>query len=284
MEHLQKNKIVIICITIIAIISIVVLGLTISSKVLSYQEKNQNNENEITEENTKEDKSSEKEENSTIIVSYSTEKYASVNKKGTTITENSCTYPKITYKANQPIADKIESSITKIVDNEWQLIKDSAEEITSESEDLSDDDISGLGADIQLTDYINNKILTFYLSIDGQFGARSYINYQGFNYDIQTGELLTLKSITNNYQKLYKLVLEKYNEEKNKLELEEVEIIYEPTSDELEKMINKSGNWFFTEDGLEIILDGITVGYMPWIEILIDKDTVNDLLTNEFKY
>lgn len=287
MEQLPKNKKIIVYIIAISIISVVVLGLTICNKVISFKLINSNElkEENIKDEDLKKDNSKDQEnEDDTMTISYSTEKYTSVNKNGLTITENSCTYPKIIYKRDQNIADKIENSINEIIDNEWQLVKESAEEIALASEDLSADDVLGLGADIYLTEYIDNKILTFYISIEGEFGARSYIKYQGFNYDRQTGELLTLNSITNNYQELYNIILEKYNEEKNKLELEEVEVIYEPTFDELEKMINETGNWFFTEDGLEIILDGITAGYMPWIEILIDKDTVNDLLTNEFKY
>ncbi len=287
MEQLQKNKKIIICVIAIATISVVVLGLTICNKVISFKESNLN---ELKEENVKDEdvqkdnNNAQEKEDDTIIISYSTEKYTSVNENGLTITENSCTYPKITYKTNQTIADKIEKSITQIIDNEWQLVKESAEETALASENSSTDDVLGLGADIQLTNYTNNKFLTFYISIEGQFGARSYIDYQGFNYDIQTGELLTLKDITNNYQKLYNIITEKYNEEKNKLELEEVEILYEPTPEELEKMINESGTWFFTEDGLEISLEGITLGYTPWLEIVIDKEEINDLLLNEFKY
>ena len=116
-------------------------------------------------------------------------------------------------KGGNKKAKQIEKSINTKINDEWKNnIISSADELNKEinNGELTIDDenyFDGLGAQISVSDAEPAKnILTFYTEVSGGFGGVGWFEYKGYNYDKTTGELLTLKTITNDYNELYKLI------------------------------------------------------------------------------
>lgn len=126
--------------------------------------------------------------------------------------------------------------------------------------------------------------MTFTLTLSGGFGGVGWYSYWGYSYDVTTGELLTLKTITDNYSKFEETLISQIKQELEKLK-SEVEI-YELSDQQIIDYINQTGNWILTEDGITIIFQEYEIadGATGLISIDIDKSIINKYLKKEYKY
>lgn len=241
----------------------------------------------VTEDEVTED---EKEENellpNKIVITYTEEKHNTKNKKGIIITENIRNIPSITFSSNQKAADKIEKSLIEFSDNEWNNnILIVAKETAEEEPFAESTEPESLGASLLFSNTpSHNQRITFNLGLEGGFGGVGWVNSYGYNYDLTTGELLTLKTITDDYQTLIKDLTAEVERQLNifKKEFE----IYEVSETELIGFITKTGNWYFAEDKLIIIFQkyDIADGATGPIVIEIDKEFINPHLKDEYKF
>lgn len=221
-----------------------------------------------------------------ITITYTEENYETKNKNNVVITKNTRNIPDIKYSSNQQSADKIKKSLIDFSDSEWNNnIKYAADELVEDGiyDDLTEYD--GLGASLILENSkITNHRITFYLSLSGCFGGVGWNGYYGYNYDITTGELLTLESISDNNSKLMDTIKTEINKKLNELKAE-IEI-YDKSEEEINILINKEGNWYFTDSGIEIIFQEyeISNGASGTIIVTIDKNLINDYLKDEYKF
>lgn len=255
------------------------------------KEPSKNNENKqeepnLPEEEIKEDDPKEENKDETeISITYTEEKYNTTNKKGIEITKNTRNIPDIKYSSNQKIADKIEKSLIEFSNKEWNSnILPAAKETAEEGPFAESTEPEGLGASLKFSNLpIHNKRITFNLILEGGFGGVGWFNSYGYNYDITTGELLTLKSITNDYSKLMTDLNSEVNRQLNIIKKEtEIDDISE---EKLKSLITTTGNWYFTEDGLLIIFQKYEIadGATGPITIEINKDFINKHLKDEYK-
>lgn len=223
-------------------------------------------------------------DNYNMNITFTKETYDTLNETNTRITNNSRTIPNIIYKENQKVADKIEESLISISNEEWINIKKNADEITNDKELVMEDETQ-LGATLNYSFLTNNNYQrqTFYLSLEGNFGGVNWYNYWGYNYDLKTGDLLTLKTITNDYETLNKLINDEV--ERKLKELKNINII-ENDPEIINNLINKTGNWMFTKDGIDIIFQKYEIadGASGEIIINIDSSLINEYLKDEYKF
>lgn len=305
----MKNKIIIGIIIAIALISASFTAGYFISKTeqtntsLKEETKDEKNKEYKKEEETKEEQENNKEKEEqpdssenepeeeklipdSVSIVFEEEKYVTKNKKGTKLSENIRTIPKITFSSNQKAADKIAKSLKEISDEEWtNNIKVAADDLKENEIYENVEEYEGLGATL----YFNNdpnitRIMTFTLTLSGGFGGVGWYSYWGYSYDVTTGELLTLKTLTDNYSKFEETLISQVKQELEKLK-SEVEI-YELSDQQIIDYINQTGNWIFTEDGITIIFQEYEIadGATGAISIDIDKSIINKHLKKEYKY
>ena len=297
----MKKKIIIAIIVIALILSSFTTGYFIEKskykenppnvkEELENSNQEQDNEEQENEETTEDEIQTEDEEEKLIpdiiSISYKKETYTTKDKKGVKITENTRNIPEIKFSSNQKAADKIEQSLIEISDNEWNSnIKFTANELTDAEHLESLEPYEGLGATLYFTNHqISKQIITFELLLEGGFGGVGWYGFWGYSYDITTGELLTLKSLSDNYNELEKILL---TEIKNELEKLKTEFeIYEMSDQQIIEYINKTGNWILTEKGISVIFQEyeISDGATGAIKVDIAKNKINNCLKEEYKY
>lgn len=297
----MKKKIIIAIIVIALIVSSFTTGYFIAKskykentpnvkEELENSNQEQDNEEQENEETTEDEIQTEDEEEKLIpdiiSISYKKETYTTKDKKGVKITENTRNIPEIKFSSNQKAADKIEQSLIEISDNEWNSnIKFTANELTDAEHLESLEPYEGLGATLYFTNHqISKQIITFELLLEGGFGGVGWYGFWGYSYDITTGELLTLKSLSDNYNELEKILL---TEIKNELEKLKTEFeIYEMSDQQIIEYINKTGNWILTEKGISVIFQEyeISDGATGAIKVDIAKNKINNCLKEEYKY
>ena len=297
----MKKKIIIVIIVIALIVSSFTTGYFIEKskykentpnvkEELENSNQEQDNEEQENEETTEDEIQTEDEEEKLIpdiiSISYKKETYTTKDKKGVKITENTRNIPEIKFSSNQKAADKIEQSLIEISDNEWNSnIKFTANELTDAEHLESLEPYEGLGATLYFTNHqISKQIITFELLLEGGFGGVGWYGFWGYSYDITTGELLTLKSLSDNYNELEKILL---TEIKNELEKLKTEFeIYEMSDQQIIEYINKTGNWILTEKGISVIFQEyeISDGATGAIKVDIAKNKINNCLKEEYKY
>lgn len=297
----MKKKIIIAIIVIALIVSSFTTGYFIAKskykentpnvkEELENSNQEQDNEEQENEETTEDEIQTEDEEEKLIpdiiSISYKKETYTTKDKKGVKITENTRNIPEIKFSSNQKVADKIEQSLIEISDNEWNSnIKFTANELTDAEHLESLEPYEGLGATLYFTNHqISKQIITFELLLEGGFGGVGWYGFWGYSYDITTGELLTLKSLSDNYNELEKILL---TEIKNELEKLKTEFeIYEMSDQQIIEYINKTGNWILTEKGISVIFQEyeISDGATGAIKVDIAKNKINNCLKEEYKY
>lgn len=221
-----------------------------------------------------------------VSIVFEEEKYVTKNKKGIKLSENTRTIPKITFSSNQKAADKIAKSLKEISDKEWtNNIKVAADDLKEDEIYENAEEYEGLGATLYFNNEPNiSRIMTFTLTLSGGFGGVGWYNYWGYSYDVTTGELLTLKTLTDNYSKFEETLLSQVKQELEKLK-SEVEI-YDLSDQQIIDYINQTGNWILTEDGITIIFQKYEIadGATGLISIDIDKSIINKHLKKEYKY
>ena len=120
--------------------------------------------------------------------------------------------------------------------------------------------------------------------MNGGFGGVSWASKQGFNFNSQTGDILSLSDITkDNASKEY--ILNKVYNYLDKEASNENNCLFDDYKEKAKEEINKEGNWYFTEYDLVIVLQKYSVacGAAGVKEINIPKDEINNYLKEEYK-
>lgn len=281
---------------IIIILLIIVVFLLINIKNNQHKPAENNNENQ-TQQNDKENNNNIdkpiKEKEDKFIVEYEEETYETKNNKGIITTKNKKTIVKITNEKYPEIAKQIEKSVNTKINDEWQnSIISSANELNKEINEgdmaiFKENDYDGLGAHIIASNIeLTSNIITFYTELSGSFGGVGWFEYKGYNYDKKTGELLTLKTITNDYSGLYKVIKQEIDKKINELKKDESASFTYENEKQLEELANKTGNWMFTDKGIDIIYQEYEIadGATGAITISIDKNLINEKLKETYKF
>lgn len=245
-------------------------------------------ENEL----TKEPEEKNDTENNDFIITYKGENYLTQNNQKEPTSVSRRNIPTIENKSNPEIAQKIQKSIIAVSDEKWiNDIKSAADEFNAEINNGNldwENEYEEIGAELELKNsYPIKNILLFNLSLSGSFGGVGWSGFWSYNYDITTGNLLTLKDITTDYNKLYSIIKKEVDTEIKNIESEDEDtLIFDLTDKEMENLISKTGNWMFTNEGIEIVFQKheISDGATGMIEVSIEKSLINDLLKENYKF
>lgn len=226
-----------------------------------------------------------------FVITYKDEENIAKTKKGYIAITNKRNVPTIESKNNPEAAKKIEKELIKISDKMWNEVNENADEYAVGMDEYLDSN-SEIGVSyIISTGFKNDKIITFNFETIGSMGGVPWDGYSGYNFDIKTGERLTLKSISNNYSKFTKYIADEMEEsiEKQGL-LEDVKeyISLEEGTTLEDKLLEyeESGNWYFKDDKLMIDMPKYSIGYgaMGTISTDISVKDINEYLKDEYKF
>ena len=226
-----------------------------------------------------------------FIITYKDEEKIAKTKKGYIAITNKRNVPTIESKSNPEVAKKIEKELIKISDKMWNDVNENADEYAVDMDEYLDSN-SEIGVSyIISTGFKNDKIITFNFETIGSMGGVPWDGYSGYNFDIKTGERLTLKSISNNYSKFTKYIADEMEEsiESQGLldDVKEYISLEEGTTLE-DKLIEyeESGNWYFKDDKLMIDMPKYSIGYgaMGTISTNINVKDINEYLKDEYKF
>ena len=167
-----------------------------NNNVIEKEENRSYSNNENTVSNTEND----------FIITFKEEENVVKTPKGFIAITNKRNVPKIENKNNPEAAKKIENELLKISDAMWNSVNKNADEYALDMDEYVDSD-SELGVSYIISvGKQNDKIITFNIETIGSMGGVPWDNYEGYNFDIDTGDRLTLKSISNDYSKFTKFI------------------------------------------------------------------------------
>lgn len=220
-------------------------------------------------------------------ISYNDEEYISSNSAGYVISTSRRNLPVIVNEGRQDIADKIVDSLTLISDDVWDnSIKVTADEVVSSYENVGEDMDMGVSYMIS-TGVVTDNRLSFVMEMSGNFGGVSWDGESGYNYDAVNGAILTFDNIANNYEGLYNAIYDDV-----KAYIDNQDYVNDLGNDDngnweelLSDIIPESGNWYFTEDGIRVIIPRNSIGPSSVGNIIVDisKDNINEYLKDEYK-
>lgn len=251
-----------------------------NNNVIEKEENRSYSNNENTVSNTEND----------FIITFKEEENVVKTPKGFIAITNKRNVPKIENKNNPEAAKKIENELLKISDAMWNSVNKNADEYALDMDEYVDSD-SELGVSYIISvGKQNDKIITFNIETIGSMGGVPWDNYEGYNFDIDTGDRLTLKSISNDYSKFTKFItgeMEKSIKEQGILEDVKEYILMEDGATLENKLIEyeKSGNWYFEDDKLVIAMPKYSIGYgaMGTIITNIKIEDINEHLKDKYK-
>ena len=284
-QNNNRKNIIIIVLSIIIIILVILL---ITQFIYNNKDSNSDSKNSesITETNKNNDSENENLEKNNYIIKYEKQEY-NTKKNNVIITNNSRNIIEITNKKNPTAASKILNSINFYSDASWNNIVLSADDITSSEMDFSElPQPTGLGATLKITDnQYSNNVITFNLLVEGSFGGVGWGETTSYNYDIETGELLTLNSISKDSESFNKKINELVKQELIVIKREGTDL-FDDYESEVPNQINTQGNWRFTSEGIEIIFQkySIAPGATGSIIVQLNKNLINEYLLDKYKF
>ena len=255
----------------IATAVVVAMGVNLgmkASKLVSNDEKSikENDKNLKTEEITNDFK-----------VEYKEEVYTLKNKKGVVMIENKRTIPIITSEKYSNQAELISNSLVDYSNIVWNDIRRTSDLTVEELEKKV-----GVNYILSVVEQ-NDKYFSFVFDLSGSLGEFSRNNRDAYTYNVSTGELLTFESITTNEQQLidkcYEILSSYISQQEYNDDLDE------EWHDNLKKLINKSGVWYLTKDGIAFAFPkySLGAGYIGVISYTVPYDDLNNLVLDEYK-
>ncbi len=204
---------------------------------------------------------------------------------GTVIITGSYTYPVVTISDNEAAALKINEDITKETESYESSTRDILELAQSDyTNSLKTPDYTFIAYDstmnIQL-ERANGNILSFSKSFsDYTGGAHGNHGVFGINYDLVTGERLTLENLSEDPAKFHSKVLDyllnlaKGDSYEGRLN--------ENYENDLEDMLLATDKWYFSKSGLTFFANPYELGCYAAgiIRFVIPYEDLNDLKTN----
>ena len=214
-------------------------------------------------------------------VTFSTEYFSSYNEKNERVCSSERNIPTIVNPSNPDSAKVIESDLRTIMDDFWENdIK-----VTSEEVKVRDADEYVLGVKYFANlEYQSDKVITFSIKLDGDFGGVSWNQYELYSYDAQTGELLTLNNVSTNSESLKVLLGERTKEQAkaNQIQIEDTEKVGVDVL--LVEKMQSHGSFGILGDGIHINYHkyDIATGAAGVIEVKLEKDTANQYLLEKY--
>ena len=225
-----------------------------------------------------------------FIITYEDEEYIAKTKKGYIAVSNKRNLPNIKNKNNQEVADNIKNELVKISDKYWDSVKEQSDEYVLDHEDYINDD-TDLGVSyIYNSGFKNDKIISFTLTTEGSMGGVGWSGYEIYNFDITTGELLSLKDIVEDYDKTIDFItfeMEKHVKAEGLYDgVKEYVGVMEKTT--LRKRIEEyidSGIWQFEDDSFIVTMPKYSIGNgaMGLITCSIDIKDMNEYLKTDYQ-
>jgi hypothetical protein len=275
----KKNNIFIGILVGIIVMLLIFIGLLFTGIIILNTNDSTKKDSNIVSDN---DTNTEEDSKSNIFeITYKEESYSTKNSSGTVISTSTRNIPVIVNESNQQAADKIVSTLTEISDKEWNNnIKKTADEVAA-----NDVPYTNLGVTYLFSNGTTRQnSITFMLELNGDFGGTGWLEKSGYNFNTETGDLLTLESISNDYTSLKNKLFE---ESKNYITNDKyLSCLVEDWTDTLPSLFNVSGNWFFNETGITISLPKYSVacGADGIIQIDISSEKINDYLLEDYKF
>lgn len=253
MKKNKKKKITtsIMAVIIIIIISFI-LGLIIIDKIIL---------------NNKEDKVNEV-KNDNYNIKYIEEEKIFNNKNGTIIFVNKKNIIDITNDSKEDIAFKIEKYLNDITNTNWNNLNKQSEEYAY---GLTYDKPYGVNYSFK-TAKINKNYISIKYETTGSLGGTSWNDTNGYVFDTENGNTLTLKDITNNKDSLLDLIYNKIIQEFDKTSL----------SLDWKESIQNTGSWYFDNTGL-VLNPKFKTNNLKNATISISYNELNNHLLDKYK-
>ena len=226
-----------------------------------------------------------------FIITFKEEENVAKTPKGYIAITNKRNVPAIESKNNPESAKKIENELLKISDTMWTNVNENADEYALDMDEYLESN-SEIGVSyIISTGWKNDKIITFNIETIGSMGGVTWDGYEGYNFDINTGDRLTLKSIVSDYSQFTTFLagkMEKSIKEQGLLDDVKEYISMEEGTTIEDKLIEyeDSGNWYFEDDKLVIAMPKYSIGYgaMGTIITNIKIEDINKYLKDNYKF
>ena len=276
----------------IILILLLIVGASFGGAYLGNKYYEKESEKETKENIDKKDKEEEKEEEKSeekqdekpvegkIEIEYEEEKMELTTNDKTRGFKHTRSYPsKISIDANAE--KKIIDYMKSVSDKEWESIRKESKEII----DDYDSTIEGiLGIEFPITSVlVSNSVISFNFGMSGSMGGVMWSEVRLYNFDVATGNLLTLEKICLDVNACKNTLFNYYLEELKKDErFVDLNSDYEAN---IKKNIFKDGGWGFTGSGLELIVgkSEIADGASGLFIYTIPYSKVNSLLVEKYR-
>lgn len=216
-------------------------------------------------------------------ITYMEEEYNTKSDDGKIVTNNKRNIPVIVSKDRPEVANKIVSYLTKESDEFWNSnVKPMADQMI---ETNIQTDLLGV-THMFSTNLINEYIISFQLKTDGSFGGVSWNSISGYNFDAQTGELLSLNDIMSNADDFIA------NECKDDIitiaKSSEKELNENWENEFKNHIINNTKGYYLKKDGISIVFNKYEMeeilGFLyGFYNINIPKENINNYLKEEYR-
>lgn len=212
-------------------------------------------------------------------IKYNEEVYNIKSSSNNIVVNNVKINPIINSEKYKNQAKKIELLLENIINDLWNKSLEYSLEY-AKSENLNKT-ISSKYI-LQLLDYKEDEYITFKLDIDESFN--STFKY-GYTFDVSTGDLLSLNSITYNEDELYSIIL---NEIINALATKDyVDDLDQNWKENIAKLLRENNFGFYLNDNkLNLVIPANTIGYDKYISIemnINNNEKISNLLLDKYK-
>ncbi len=214
------------------------------------------------------------------------DEYVAKNDEGTIIAKNKITNVSITNESKKEQATKIEESINEIMKDYWDKANEKADELLESGfYDATLEDLN-FGVMISASEYYmsDNNYIIEVMEV-GAFGGSEWNAKYLYNYNPNTGELISLKDIANSYQTLQTTVIKHVKDYLNKKYKKDELFISDKKDKEIFDIIQQDGNWALTNEGLVIIFqkNDIAPSSTGIIEVNIEMKEIENILNKNYK-
>lgn len=220
-----------------------------------------------------------KEDSKNFSITYNQESYTIKDSDNKIIMDNVRLQPIITSDKYSSSAKKIQDVLENLSTKRWESALYYSIEY-SKSENISD--IVSTEYVFNLKDYKEDEYITFEFNINESFGTSEMY---GYTFDVKSGDLLTLDSITSDYETLYQLIL---NELINIISTDDyVDQFDSNWKEELKKLlVGEQLNIYFSDDKINVVVPANSIGNGKYLFVEVktkDNDQINKLILENYK-
>lgn len=218
-----------------------------------------------------------------LVYNYTEDSYETYSKEDNKTVTSSSSITKISVEStnHKELAKKLTSNLEKIIDEKWD------NEVKKQADEYNEGDTSSdiVGVKIEFSIVTSSeKYITFKETTTGSFGGTSWNEIKTYNYSLETGELLTIKDIAEDYDTFTTTV---YNYLVNKISenTEYSNYLNNNWQEELKTILIENGNWGFATNSITYQLPkySIGVGALGVLEFDIPTMTIDEYLKEDYR-